>query len=1098
MFQLDENNIKKYTNELSYKRGKNYYESDYVLSMDVDDRHGYINIYAEVESASDAWIYDAEVSFNKEGFLDCNCDCEAFNSYYGGKYFCKHIVAALLKYIEEESKYKKVQNIKPKNELISQLKNITLNDINKQSGTKSTKKTLDLKINYENQVYGRERVSSVDFRVGENKLYVVKGLSNFIESIVHSQPLEFGKNFTYDPSVHSFSQEDRDLIKFLIELWELDKRFRGNGRDYYFGYSAGLFSGKKVYLTDLQLNKFFHLVAGRTIAASIQGKEYNPIEVVKENLPLEFKLDTDLNNNIKLMMNGEAGLTLDSYGNSYLYKDKIYLPSEEQRSIYAPFYNELIKSKDRVIKFEEQEGEDLASYIIPNLKAIASNIKIDKRLKEKFYEEKLRTEIYFDKADEAIAAEIKYHYGEVSINAFKDNKDRENKNILIRDTKGELEVLNILLAHRFEKREDRVQLSDEENIIDFLTNGIDKLQEKADIFYSESFKNFKVYKFSNIKSNIRLNEEDFLEFSFSIDGINKNELKDILSALKQKKKYYKLKEGGFIDLQSKEINDVGTMIEYLDIKEGDLEKDKILLSKYNALYMDQKIKNSTLNNYVERNKKFREMINNIKEVQEMDFEVPESLKVIMRGYQKTGFKWFKILSMYGFGGILADEMGLGKTLQTIAFIQSEIESNEKQKRPALVVAPTSLVYNWESEISKFAPSLKSLVLSGSKKEREELFKEVEACDVVITSYPLIRRDIEEYKDIKFSYCILDEAQQIKNANSINAKSVKEINARGYFALTGTPIENSLMELWSIFDFVMPGYLLSSNKFSQKYESPIVKNKDKETMEELNRHIKPFILRRLKKEVIKELPPKIEHKLVVEMSEEQKKLYVAYVQSLKKEIDEEIAEKGLNKSKIKILAALTRLRQICCDPSVFIENFNGDSGKLLALDDVLEESINSGHRILLFSQFTSVLKNIQKRLERGSIEFIYLDGSTKSEDRGIMVKEFNEGRGQVFLISLKAGGTGLNLTGADTVIHFDPWWNPAVEDQASDRAHRIGQKNTVEVIKLIAKGTIEEKIYELQQKKKEIIKNVIDDNAGEESLINEMSKEQLEELFSYDV
>jgi SNF2 family DNA or RNA helicase len=518
------------------------------------------------------------------------------------------------------------------------------------------------------------------------------------------------------------------------------------------------------------------------------------------------------------------------------------------------------------------------------------------------------------------------------------------------------------------------------------------------------------------------------------------------------------------------------MVEYLNIKDSDLDKEKILLSRYNALYIEQSTMDKGLK--IEKDKKFKELISNLSEVKDEEVEPKEEINKIMRDYQKFGFKWLKTLAKCGFGGILADEMGLGKTLQAISFIQSETEQGEKL--PSLVVAPTSLVYNWKDEVEKFAPDLKTLVISGDKKERREKLKEIYKYDIILTSYPLIRRDIEDYEEIQFKYCFLDEAQHIKNPNSINSKAVKELKAKAYFALTGTPIENSLTELWSIFDFIMPGYLMSHSKFSHKYEGPIVKDNNLMALKELNKHIKPFMLRREKKDVIKELPPKIEHKIVVEMTKEQKKLYAAYLTQSKEEVDMEIREKGFKNSRFKILSILTRLRQICCDPTTFVDNFKGESGKMEALDDLLEDSIKSGNRILLFSQFTSVLKNIEKRLKKNKIEYMYLDGQTPMEDRGGLVKSFNEGEGKVFLISLKAGGTGLNLTAADTVIHFDPWWNPAVEEQASDRAHRIGQKKTVQVIKLIARGSIEEKIYELQQKKKEIIKNVMDSEIKEEN------------------
>jgi SNF2 family DNA or RNA helicase len=434
-------------------------------------------------------------------------------------------------------------------------------------------------------------------------------------------------------------------------------------------------------------------------------------------------------------------------------------------------------------------------------------------------------------------------------------------------------------------------------------------------------------------------------------------------------------------------------------------------------------------------------------------------------------------------------MGLGKTFQVLALLLSE--KLEKGLHPTLIVVPTSLIYNWCEEVQKFAPELKVAVISGSKPERQEQMKDIKASDIVITSYPLIRRDIEEYKELDFRYCILDEAQHIKNPGSQNAKAVKEIRARNRYALTGTPMENSLLELWSIFDFILPGYLFSSTKFAEKYEKPIVRDENKKTLEELGKHIKPFILRRLKIEVLKELPEKIEHKILAELTKEQKKIYLAYLERIKSEIEKDIKENGFAKSQIKILAGLTRLRQICCHPAVFLDEFEGESGKMLLLQEIVEEAIESGHRILLFSQFTSMLKIIQDWLKSKNIEYLYLDGSTKAIERGKLVKSFNEGQGKIFLISLKAGGTGLNLTGADTVIHYDPWWNPAVEDQATDRAYRIGQLKSVHVMKLITKGTIEEKIFALQENKKKLIDSVIQPG---ETMLSKMSEADVRALF----
>jgi SNF2 family DNA or RNA helicase len=1091
MFDIDEQDLKNSCGNVIFARGLDMYLRNKVRRIDAkvekDNGESILHVNSLVQSSFGSENYEVELDITERSKkISYNCDCEYAQSADG---MCKHVVAVLLKWRREKESimrgYGSLSSAKT-NQFIEYMKNVMTNSHNNY-------KELNVEIKYELESYGKNS-SSIELKIGEERNYVVKNMREFLKCVLNKDTMEFGKNFTFDPSFHSFNDEDRQLIDLLIEIYEVDKKVSGydNAFPRYFGQTSGLISGKKVYMTETQLKRFFNIVKTRSFDAVINGVDLDEIIILEEDMPLEFNLK--LNNNGLVIHTGkDMPLPITEDGQYFYYKNSIYHPGSEQSKLFLPFYNEMVKSKAKTIVFAEADIDKAASYIIPSIKAISSKISFDKKLENRFLEEPLKIIVYLDKEEEGISASVAFEYGNHQINPANQKEKSEDDKVLIREMTKELQFLGLMKSMGFSEDKPKFVLKEEEALLDFVTDGIGKLQELGEIYYSESFKDIKIYNSSNVRSSIKLNDEDLLEFSFSIEGIDKRELKEVLNALKQKKKYFKLKRGGFVSLQSKELKDIGSMIEFLDIKDSELEKDRILLSKYNALYIDQNLKSNSMT-YVERNKKFRELINNIKEVQELDFKVPEHLENIMRGYQKFGFKWLKTLASCGFGGILADEMGLGKTLQTIAFIESEVIENGNDRKPCLVIAPSSLVYNWESEIEKFAPNLKALVVSGSKDEREEKRKALEEADVVITSYPLIRRDIEEYKEIKFRYCILDEAQQIKNPTSINAQSVKDIKAQGYFALTGTPIENTLTELWSIFDFLMPGYLLSHGKFSKKYETPIVKNRDINALDQLNKHVRPFILRRLKKDVVKELPPKIEHKIVVEMTEEQKKLYAAYIAEAKSEIDNEIKEKGFNRSKIKILSTLTRLRQICCDPSVFIEDYNGDSGKLEALDNMLEESINEGHRILLFSQFTTVLKNIAKRLGKSDIEYMYLDGQTKIEDRGILVKEFNEGRGNIFLISLKAGGTGLNLTGADLVIHFDPWWNPAVEDQATDRAHRIGQQKTVEVIKLIARGTIEEKIYNLQEKKKEIIKSVISEESSEESLISQMTQEDIEDLF----
>ena len=414
--------------------------------------------------------------------------------------------------------------------------------------------------------------------------------------------------------------------------------------------------------------------------------------------------------------------------------------------------------------------------------------------------------------------------------------------------------------------------------------------------------------------------------------------------------------------------------------------------------------------------------------------------------------------------------------------------------PSIVVCPSSLTLNWLGETEKFAPTLKALVISGNAGEREKKICTIEQYDVIITSYDSLKRDIELYEEkYQFKYMIADEAQYIKNNNTQNAKAIKKVTAQTRFALTGTPIENSLSELWSIFDFIMPGYLFKYRKFKELYELAIVKENSEETMQKLKKMIEPFILRRIKKEVLTELPDKTVTVLYNEMEEEQKKIYLSHLARAKKEVADEIQMNGFENSQIKILALLMRLRQICCHPSLFLQNYEGESSKLAQCMDVVTDATKGGHKILLFSGYTSMFPIIEKELKKRQINYLKLTGQTKVSERIELVDKFNENQEiKVFLISLKAGGTGLNLTGADMVIHYDPWWNISAENQATDRTYRIGQKNNVQVYKLITKNSIEEKIYELQQKKAKLVDNML---STQNTFINQLSKQDILELFT---
>jgi SNF2 family DNA or RNA helicase len=1085
---LSEGQMLRWADKDTLTTAEKYYEKGAISSLDISTsdiegvKEGQIITLQSVVKAMDSFSnYNVKVEWdNIINHLRVKCSCLEQQSWYGRRGICEHTAAVLLTYIKDYQSSYTLNNKKSDiDELLQMLRE-------NSEVEKEFKRELNLEVNFcFKDEY--ESSSSIELKLGLERPYVVRNMKNFAAALLKGECYEFGKNFTYNPALHKFNKIDEKLIEMIMEVKEMEGA-RSQSYNYYSPYSNSLFIDKKLLLTDKLVFRFFKLAQHRTINVFISRKEYNSVKILREPLPLEFQLSAD-KEVIELSQGGSLPKPLDDSKKVFWQDGAVYMPPNQQASVYIPIYNQLCRNRDKKLTIDRADGEKLAGYLLPKLKEVAEKVEIDETLRKVFHEAPLTIKVYLDKYDAFITAAVKYIYGEVKVDPFKAAAKESEKLIIIRDVTKEEHYESILEGLGFKRDKHCYVMRDELKVFSFISEGVAKLQQDGEVYCSNDFREMRVYSSAVLRGGVRLSEGELLEFSFELEGVPREELKDIFNALREKKKYFRLKMGSFINLEDRAIVELGNLFQYLGIKDRDLSKEKLLLPKYNALYLEQSLQDKEMD-YVDRSIKFRELVKKVTDIKAEEYALPAHLEDVMRNYQRIGFQWFKTLSSYGFGGILADEMGLGKTLQTIAFL-----SSERAAVPSLVIVPTSLIYNWENEIKRFAPELKTVLVTGTKGEREELLRQTEGCDVIITSYPLIRRDIEEYENMVFNYCVLDEAQIIKNPASLNATAVKTLKARGYFALTGTPIENSLTELWSIFDFVMPGYLHSHHRFTNLYETPIIKHNDKAALVELNRRIKPFILRRLKKDVIKELPPKIEHQLVVDMTEEQKKLYAAYLSAAKQEIEEEIRIFGFSKSKMKIIAILTRMRQICCDPSVFIEDFEGENGKMNALEEILQECLEQGHRILVFSQFTTVLKNISKRLTGTGLQYLYLDGSTKSEERMALVDRFNSGETGVFLISLKAGGTGLNLTSADIVIHYDPWWNPAVEEQAADRAHRIGQKKTVQVIRLLSKGTIEEKIFNLQKKKKEMIQNIIGENMNEDNIIARMTQEDLEGLFA---
>ena len=547
------------------------------------------------------------------------------------------------------------------------------------------------------------------------------------------------------------------------------------------------------------------------------------------------------------------------------------------------------------------------------------------------------------------------------------------------------------------------------------------------------------------------------------------------------------------------------MTDSLGIGREELLSGTVKVPVYRALYLDSVLKEGSGITFY-RDNLFRAVVRGMKSVEDSDYVVPASLVQVLRGYQKTGYRWLKTLDVNGFGGILADDMGLGKTIQIIALLQAEAQEHPESQ--SLIICPASLVYNWENELKRFAPGLTVQTVTGTAPEREEILRiavqtgmettqaalktaVIRHPQILITSYDLLKRDITCYEPFQFRFQVIDEAQYIKNPLTQSAKSVKLIKAQTRCALTGTPIENRLAELWSIFDYLMPGFLFTYSHFRRQFEAPIVKDGDTYALESLRRLTGPFVLRRLKKDVLKDLPDKLETVVYSMAEDEQKQLYTAHALALKEEL-EQMSGDTYGSERIQVLAELTRLRQICCDPSLCFDRYKGGSAKLDTCMELITGGIAGGHKILLFSQFTSMLELIGARLKKEGITFHELTGATPKEERIRMAGAFQTDDTPVFLISLKAGGTGLNLTAADVVIHYDPWWNVAAQNQATDRAHRIGQEKQVSVFKLIMKDTVEENILKLQEQKQDLADQII---SGEQVSIGSLTREELLKILS---
>ena len=1068
MIQISRTGIRNLaSNDTTYARGLQYYKDNRIINATYSNANKQYRLVVKGN-----YNYSVTVDEQEDGSFDYSCNCPSRLKDQGA---CKHVVAALLFVLKHQERTLLAESKTPEERKVMTL----LDYFIAQEDSMLVGETfgLDVTLTIPAILKGENGRALVSLHGGSNRKYKIQTIKKFLSDLYHHESFAIGKEFKYVNGESTFDATSLKLLDYFLGIYEIQEVIDST-------HFSKIFSKSQMYITKNMLIKLLDILDNGSMTLELYGKVYSDVTFKRGNPKISYQLMLD-EDSISIDYQGkEAVFPITETGELLFYDGVIYLPDKKFIRNYKPFYNSLGKDKEALVF----RGESKTSFLEHVLPRISETMVLDvpEELKSRYITCDMEAKIYFDKFKSGIKAELKYKYGDYEFNSFENAAS--GSYIVVRQREKEDAIISELLQEGFVPYKNFYLLKDEEKIYEFLSGRVMELEGKALLFYSEDFRRLGIRSPGSFKAGVRMNSEfNMLELDISFDEVPGEELKELLHSYHIKKKYYRLKNGSFINLEDKSINDVTHILNSLNLSDKKLKEEKLLLEKYHAAYLNKAFSDRDF--VFERDKDFMALAEKISNPAKTEYRLPKGILAELRPYQLTGYKWLKTLAENGLGGILADDMGLGKTLQSIVYIASNISKSKRAHN--LIICPTSLIFNWQDEIENFAPHLSARVVCGNPGERQELIEGYKDYDVLITSYPLIRRDITFYEKIDFHTVFIDEAQFIKNDSSLNAKSVKRLRAGHRFALTGTPIENSLSELWSIFDFIMPDYLNSHSKFVEIYEKPILKE-DSQALSDLHQHITPFILRRMKKDVLTELPDKYETKMLTELAEEQKLIYMSYLENIRNELHSEIEENGVDKSRIKILAALTRLRQICCHPSTFIENYQGGSGKLDLLMELIPEAIANDHRILVFSQFTSMLRIIENELKDLDISYFHLEGATPTQDRNDYVKRFNNGEGKVFLISLKAGGTGLNLTGADTVIHYDPWWNPAVEDQATDRAYRIGQQNKVHVMKLITRGTIEEKIFKLQRKKKELSDSVI---SSKEVFINSLSREELEELFA---
>ena len=992
-------------------------KNNFELAATVKGSNGTYNVYAKIE--------EGEIK-------DIKCSCPDNTQNYCT---CKHILAMFIEFIDN-SIYEELYANQPvkKHEtntkmdhrgfkqMITAFYNTEVETIDEEEEVIKERKNIKIVPSIIFDSYYKEM--KVEFKLGIDKFYKIKSLSDFYTSMLNKENLKYGNKLEFIHTRENFAKESLPILDFVLKHAEVIKYVNSSGNAGY-RYYGKVLSDNCIILSNTGIDEFFEIVKGKKLEI-VQDGEKGKISFIPGIPNIKFKLTEVADGEFALTQKEDVFEYHVLEGKEYIYiilDEYIYRCDKNYKNTVIKLLEIYKKNFIREIRFNKKELPDFFSLVLPKMREYIDTSNIDTEKLKDYIPKDLDVKMFldFDK-NNYIIAELKFIYGDIQFNPL----DLDNIPKVARNVIQESNCLNMCRKTGFllDSANKRFVLVTDDAIYKFLSQDINNYTEKYEVLVTDNFKTKEIRQPKLGTVGVKI-ENNLLNIDLTGLDFDRSELKEILAKYNLKKKYHRLKDGSFLDLEQNDDIKFLNSLEYgMEVDYKDLEKGKIRVPVYRSLYLNKLLEN-VKNVEIQKDKEYKEIVNNIDE-REYDDEItpPEGLNCTLRYYQKVGYKWLKILDDYRLGGILADDMGLGKTVQLISLLL-DYKANAKVKLPSIVITPSSLALNWKSEIEKFAKDIKVLVIRGTSEEREKQIKQIPEFDLVITSYDLLKRDMEIYRreDILFKFQIADEAQYIKNSNTQNAKSLKTINAQTKYALTGTPIENSLAELWSIFDYIMPGYLFTYKKFKQLYEIPIMRDNDQEAMEKLKMMIEPFVLRRVKKDVLKELPEKSITVLNNEMQGEQLEIYLSYLAQAKKEAMTEIEGNGFEKSQIKILALLTRLRQICCHPSLFLENYMGESSKLTQCIEIVKDAIAGKHKILIFSGYTSMLNIIEGNLAKEGISYYKLTGQTKVDERVKLVNDFNNNPDvKVFLISLKAGGTGLNLIGADMVIHYDPWWN----------------------------------------------------------------------------